>query len=175
MKIPLLAAIVATLSLTGTYLSVMQPLAAGSDAPAMYMVGSLHIAEPWMRATPKGAKVAGGYLSIMNMGTEPDRLLSVSSVIAGQVEIHQMTMANGVMTMRPVDAPLEIKPSETLELKPGGYHVMFMQLKQGVREGEKVKATLVFEKAGRIDIEFVVGGLAAKGPEGGGQMKGMKM
>jgi copper(I)-binding protein len=84
MKIPLLAAIVAILSVTGTHLSAMQPLAAGSDAPAMYMVGSLHISEPWMRATPKGAKVASGYLSIMNMGTErrsrssPARRLSSS-------------------------------------------------------------------------------------------------
>jgi periplasmic copper chaperone A len=65
-----------------------------------------------MRATPRGAKVAGGYLSIVNMGTEPDRLMSVLS-------------SNDVMTMRPVNAPLEINPGETLESKPGGYHVMF--------------------------------------------------
>jgi copper(I)-binding protein len=130
----------------------------------MCMVGSLHISGPWMRATPKGAIVAGGYLTITNMGSEPDRLVSVSSSIAGKVEIHQMTMTNGVMKMRPVTALLEIKPGDTLELKPGGYHLMFTQLKTGVRKGEKVKATLTFEKAGAIEIEFIVGGLADKGP-----------
>jgi copper(I)-binding protein len=136
-------------------------------AGAEYTLGSLRIKAPWMRATPKGASVAGGYLTITNTGNEPDRLMSVASEIAATVAVHEMSVSGGVMTMRPVEQPLEIKPGATLALKPGGYHVMFTQLKLGVKEGDKVKATLVFEKAGKIEIEFLAGGLAATGPAGG--------
>jgi len=135
-----------------------------APAEEQYMLGALRISAPWMRATPKGAAVAAGYVTIMNTGAAPDRLLSVLSDIAGMAQVHEMTMNGGVMTMREVAQPLEIKPGGTLELKPGGYHVMFMQLAHGISEGDKVKATLVFEKAGSIDIQFAVGGLAAKGP-----------
>jgi periplasmic copper chaperone A len=131
-----------------------------------YTLGTLRISAPWMRATPKGAAVAGGYLTITNTGAVPDRLMRVSTDLARIAQVHEMTMNGGVMTMREVAAPLEIKPGATLELKPGGYHVMFMQLAHGVSEGDKVKATLVFEKAGSIDIEFVVGAIAARGPAG---------
>jgi copper(I)-binding protein len=156
-------------------LAFAAPLAAGAAGPGQpalteFMVGSLHIWGPWMRATPKGAAVAGGYVTIMNMGSEPERLIGASSEIAGSVEIHQMSMANGVMTMRPVDTPLEIKPGETLNLAPGGYHLMFMKPKTGAKEGQKVKATLVFEKAGKVEVEFAVGGVGAGGPGAGGQM-----
>ena len=170
MRTSSLKSIATALCLVTVALSPRALSMAAADAPAMYMAGSLHITAPWMRATPEGAAVAGGYLTIMNMGTEPDRLMSISSSLAGKAEIHQMTMTNGVMKMRPVDAPLEIKPGETLELKPNGYHVMFTQLKTGVHKGEKVKATLVFEKAGAVDIEFAVGGLADNGPSDAGKM-----
>ncbi|SEE06789.1 hypothetical protein SAMN05444161_4768 [Rhizobiales bacterium GAS191] len=144
---------------------------AGMEA-AEFTLGALRIKGLWMRATPKGATVAGGYLSITNTGTEPDRLVDVASDVAGSVEVHEMNMSGGVMTMRPVPAPLEVKPGATLELKPGGYHVMFTKLKQGLSEGDKVKATLVFEKAGKVEIEFPVGGLTATGA---GQMPDHKM
>jgi periplasmic copper chaperone A len=137
---------------------------APASAPAQYTLGVLHISAPWMRATPKGAAVAGGYLAITNTGALPDRLMRVSSDLANVAQVHEMTMNGGVMTMREVAAPLEIKPGATLELKPGGYHVMFMQLAHGINEGDKVKVTLVFERAGSVDIEFMVGGLAATGP-----------
>jgi len=135
-----------------------------SAAEGEYALGTLRIKAPWMRATPKGAAVAGGFLSIVNLGDKPDRLMSVESDIAGGADVHQMSMSGGVMTMRPVDKPLEIAPGATLELKPGGYHVMFNGLKRPVQEGDKVKAVLVFEQAGRVEIEFVAGGIAAKGP-----------
>jgi periplasmic copper chaperone A len=140
---------------------------AASATPADYTLGALRIKAPWMRATPKGATVAGGYLSITNTGSDPDRLMSIESDAAATVEVHEMSMSGGVMTMRPVGDPLTIAPSQTLELKPGGYHVMFTRLKQGVSEGDKVKATLVFEKGGRIEIEFLAGAIGASGP---GQM-----
>ena len=131
-----------------------------------YSLGSLRISAPWMRATAKGAAVAGGYLTVTNIGSASDRLMSVASDIAGTAEVHEMSLSNGVMTMRPAPAPLEIQPGASLELKPGGYHVMFTQLRHAIQEGDKVKATLTFDRAGKIEIEFVAGGLAAKGPAG---------
>jgi copper(I)-binding protein len=150
-------------------------LAAVSPSEVEYALGALRIKAPWMRATPKGAAVAGGYFAVTNLGTEPDRLVSIASEIASSAEVHEMNMSGGMMTMRLVDKPLEIRPGGTLELKPGGYHVMFTELRRGLKEGDKVKATLVFEKAGKIEIEFLVGGLAAVGPAGGGQMPKHKM
>jgi copper(I)-binding protein len=139
-------------------------LPAAAQSATEYTLGSLRIKAPWMRATPKGAKVAGGFLTVTNTGDKPDRLIGVESDIATSVDIHEMSMSGGVMSMRPVDKPLEIAPGASLELKPGGYHVMFGGLRQGVKEGDKVKATLVFESAGRLEIEFVAGGITASGP-----------
>jgi len=143
--------------------ALADPFRQAAMEAAEFQAGSLRIKAPWMRATPKGAAVAGGYLSITNAGPEPDRLVSVASDVAGSVEVHEMKMSGGVMTMRPVADSLEIRPGATLELKPGGYHIMFSQLRHGLSEGDKVKATLTFEKAGKVEIEFAVGGLAATG------------
>lgn len=121
-----------------------------------YNLGPLHIAQPWARATPKGASVAGGYMKITNKGAVPDRLIAGSAGFAGRFEIHEMTMEQGVMKMRPLAAGLEIKPGQTVELKPGSFHVMFMGLKEPLEKGQRVKGTLVFEKAGKIDIEYEV-------------------
>jgi copper(I)-binding protein len=138
-----------------------------------YKVGDLQIGHPWARATPKGAAVGGGYLKITNTGTTPDRLISGTSEIAGRFEVHEMSMDNGVMKMRPVKDGLVIKPGETVELKPGGYHIMMLDLKAPIKEGERVKGTLVFEKAGKVDIEYAVvpvGGSPGGKPSGGMQM-----
>jgi copper(I)-binding protein len=151
------------------------------DAPG-YKLGTLQISQPWSRATPKGAEVAGAYFKITNTGTAPDRLVGGSSPVAGRFEIHQMSMDNGVMKMRPVQGGLEIKPGESVELKPGSYHVMMLDLKQPLNKGDHVKATLTFEKAGSVDIEYNVVGVgetpaaAAPAQSGGGMhdMKGMK-
>jgi copper(I)-binding protein len=130
-------------------------LAISPAAAHDYKVGALEIKHPWVRATPKGSSVAGGYLQIVNTGTAPDRLVGGSSPI-GRFEIHEMKMNNGVMQMRPLPGGLEIKPGETVELKPGSYHVMFLGLKAPVEQGKPVKATLVFEKAGPVAIEYSV-------------------
>jgi len=136
----------------------------GAAAPVggeSFTIGALKVTAPWTRATPGGAKIAGGYLTITNTGKEPDRLVSASTAVADHAEIHEMSMANGVMKMRPLADGLTIKPGETVALKPGGYHMMFMGLKQQLKQGDKLKATLVFAKAGKLDVTFTVGGIGA--------------
>ena len=142
-------------------------LAAGTAFANDYTAGPLRIEQPWTRATPAGAKVAGGYVIVTNTGTAPDRLLGGTSEIAGKVEIHEMAVNNGVMTMRGLPDGLEIKPGEKAELKPGGYHIMFMELKRQLKEGEKVKGTLTFEKAGPVAVEFAVQSVGARAPAAG--------
>ncbi len=131
-------------------------LIAGTAVAHDYKAGSLEIAHPWTRATPKGATVAGGYLKITNTGRTPDRLIGGSLPVAGRFEIHEMKLVGGVMQMRPLPSGLEIKPGETVELKPGSFHLMFMQLAQPLEQGKPVKGTLVFEKAGTIEVEYTV-------------------
>jgi hypothetical protein len=121
-----------------------------------FRIGSIEIEHPWTRATPKGATIAGGYVKLTNTGREADRLIGGSLPVAGRFEIHQMTMNNGVMQMRPVSGGLEIKPGESVELKPGSYHLMFLDLKQPLVQKQSVKGTLVFEKAGAAEIEYTV-------------------
>jgi copper(I)-binding protein len=140
---------------------------AAADAKE-YKAGALTIGAPWARATPGGAKVAGAYMKITNNGKEPDRLVGGSVPFAGRFEVHEMAMEGGIMKMRHLGNGLEIKPGETVELKPGGYHLMFMDLKSGLKEGQTVKGTLVFEKAGKVDVEYKVGPIGGGAPKGGG-------
>jgi periplasmic copper chaperone A len=121
-----------------------------------FKVGPLEIDHPWSRATPKGAKVTAGYLTIKNTGTGPDRLVGGTSPAAGKVEIHEMSMDKGVMKMRPVPEGVEIKPGQTVELKPSSFHLMIMDLKQPIERGKPFKASLTFEKAGPVEVEFEV-------------------
>lgn len=140
--------------------------------------GDLVITQAWSRATPNGAKIAGGYLTIENKGAAPDRLIGGSGDIAGKVEVHEMAMNNGVMTMRPLDKGLTIEPGKTVKLAPGGYHLMLMDLKGPFKQGDKVPFTLEFEKAGKVTLSFdvqAVGALAPAGSTGsGGHMEMMK-
>ena len=135
--------------------------------------GDLVITQPWSRATPTGAKVAGGYLTIENKGSAPDRLVGGAGDVAGKVEIHEMAMNNGVMTMRPLDKGLTIEPGKTVKLAPGGYHLMLMDLKGPLKQGEKVPLTLEFEKAGKVTLSLDVQGVGAQAPmdHSGGHMK----
>ncbi len=131
-----------------------------------YKAGALNIGHPWSRATPAGAKVGGGYLTIENTGSAPDRLVSISVPFAARSEVHEMSMNNGVMTMRPLDNGVDLPPGGKVEFKPGGYHIMFMDLKQPLKQGDMMKGTLTFEKDGAVDVEFKVDSIAAKGGEG---------
>ncbi|CAH1660943.1 Copper metallochaperone, bacterial analog of Cox17 protein [Hyphomicrobiales bacterium] len=128
-----------------------------------FQVGPLKIGHPWSRATPAGAKVGGGYLSIENTGSAPDRLVSVSVPFAARAEIHEMAVKDGIMTMRPLEQGVAVPAGAKIEFKPGGYHIMFMELKQPLKQGELMKGTLTFEKAGSVDVEFKVDSIAAKG------------
>ena len=131
-------------------------LSASATQAGDYKVGALEVASPWSRATPKGATVAAGYMKITNTGTEPDRLVSGATPVAGGFMVHEMTMDNGVMKMRPLTSGLEIKPGATVELKPGSLHIMMTDLKQPIQRGKPFKATLKFEKAGSVDVDFAV-------------------
>lgn len=126
--------------------------------------GDLVISQAWSRATPGGAKVGGGYLTIENKGTAPDRLLGGSADVAAKVQVHEMSMNNGVMTMRPVEGGLVIEPGKTVKLAPGGFHLMLLDLKGALKQGEKLPVTLEFEKAGKVSIVLDVGGIGAMGP-----------
>jgi copper(I)-binding protein len=137
--------------------------------------GGLVITQAWSRATPSGAKIAGGYLTIENKGAAPDRLLGGSGDIAGKVELHEMTMNNGVMTMRPLDKGLAIEPGKTVKLAPGGYHLMIMDLKSPFKQGDKVPVTLEFEKAGKVTLSLDVQGVGAQAPAGADSAGGHTM
>jgi copper(I)-binding protein len=140
--------------------------------------GDLVITQGWSRATPGGAKVGGGYLTIENKGSTADRLIGGSAEIAGKVQLHEMAMNNGVMTMRPLDEGLVIEPGKTVKLAPGGLHLMLLDLKNPLKQGDKVPVTLEFEKAGKVSLSLDVQGIGAQGPansDGSGQMDMKKM
>jgi periplasmic copper chaperone A len=144
-------------------LAALSVAAAGARA-ADYDVGSIHITQPWARATPKGASSGAGYLTVTNTGSAPDRLTCAGTDAAAQCQIHTMSMGNGVMKMRPLEGGLEIKAGETVTLKPGGDHVMFVKLKHPLETGKTVEATLQFEKAGTAKIEMPVVAIGAAAP-----------
>ena len=144
-------------------------LAAGGDhdhgaREQAVVAGDLEIAAAWARAMLPGQPAGGGYLTVTNRGAEADRLVGASSPAAGRVEIHTMEVVDEVMTMRPVDGGLEIPAGGTVELKPGGLHLMFMEVAEPFREGGSVAATLEFEKAGQVAVELAV--RAARGGDG---------
>ncbi|SOC45163.1 hypothetical protein SAMN05892877_11437 [Rhizobium subbaraonis] len=130
-----------------------------------FKVGDIEIGHPYARAMLPGAKVGGGYLKLTNEGSADDRLVSATSDRAGSIQLHEMKIDNGVMIMRELQGGIAVPKGETVELKPGGYHVMFMNVKQPFKEGETVKATLTFEKAGSVEVEFSVGSPAGGEPE----------
>ena len=135
--------------------------------------GDLVITQAWSSATPGGAKIGGGYLTIENKGSTPDRLIGGSADIAGKVEVHEMAMKDGVMTMRPLDKGLSIEPGKTVKLAPGGYHLMMFDLKGPLKQGEKLPVTLQFEKAGKVQVSLDVAGVGAQAPgsDAGGHME----
>ncbi len=127
--------------------------------------GDLVISQPWSRATPAGAKVASGYLTIANKGTTPDRLLGGSTDAAAKVDVHEMASNGGVMTMRALDDGLALAPGATVTLAPGGYHLMLTDIKKPLKQGDSLAVTLKFEKAGDVAVMFNVMGVGAKEPD----------
>jgi copper(I)-binding protein len=127
---------------------------------ALPALAQVQIDKPWARATPPGATVGGGYMTIKNAGAA-DKLVAASSPAAAKVELHVHINDNGVMKMREVPGGYDIPAKGSFELKPGGAHLMFMNLKAPLKEGDKVPVTLKFEKAGEVKAEFAVSGLGA--------------
>jgi periplasmic copper chaperone A len=131
-------------------------VAAEQPAAAPVTVGALEISQGWIRATLPGQPAAGGFLTIDNKGKEADRLLSASSPLTAATQIHEMKMDGDVMKMAELADGIEIPAGGKVELKPGGFHIMFMGLEKQVMEGETVKVTLTFEKAGAVEVELPV-------------------
>ena len=149
-----------------TALALVPTMALARDVTA----GPLVIRQPWARATPGGAEVGGGYLRIENKGSAPDRLVGGSLEASTAFTLHSMTTDNGVMRMRPT-GPLLIPAGGSVTLDPSGRHIMFTGLKRGLKKGEAVAGTLVFEHAGTVPVEFEVEAIGAKSPG----MSGMDM
>jgi periplasmic copper chaperone A len=171
MKHPLAGCALATILAAAPLFS--STIVAAADA-ATVSVGALKIENAFARPTPNGATVAAGYLTIINSGDSPDRLVSATSDISAKTQIHEMKMENGVMEMRELTEGLAIPAGATVALKPGGYHIMFVDLKHGVKPGDVIHTTLTFEKAGKVDVPFkAAASMGAMAP--GGDMGGMKM
>lgn len=128
-----------------------------------FKAGSLDIVHPWARATPASAKTGAGYMTIVNRGDEADRLVGVECACAASAMLHETKVENDVASMRHVEG-VDLAPGQTVKLGPGGTHVMFMGLKAPFMEEDRLDATLVFEKAGRVKVEFYVQGMGSDAP-----------
>ena len=148
----------------GACLSVLGLLVLAAPASAhSFKVGALEIGHPWARETPTGATVGAGYLKVKNTGSEADRLIAADTAGAEKVEMHEATTENGVARMREVKA-IEVPAGGEVALKPGGYHLMLMGLKEPLAEGMRIPGTLTFEKAGKVEVEFAVEPISYGGP-----------
>ncbi len=127
------------------------------------LAGDLTVTQAFARAsaTPT-AQTGAAYISLENHANEADRLVSASAPVAAMTHIHKSEVVDGVMKMQSVEA-LEIAAHGKLEMKPGGYHIMFMGLKQPLKQGEEIDLTLRFEKAGELTVKVPVRGVAASG------------
>ncbi|WP_343717333.1 copper chaperone PCu(A)C [Inquilinus sp.] len=148
---------------TAAVAAALALLAVGPATAHEFKSGPIEVVHPWARATPPAAKVGGGYAEIRNDGAEPDRLVSVTAEVAGRVEIHQMGIKDGVMTMRPVEGGVPVPANGTAALAPGGFHLMMMDLKRPLKAGESFAGTMTFEKAGTIAVTFEVAPIGATG------------
>lgn len=142
---------------------VLGAMASGALAHG-YQTRTLAIQHPWSRETAPGQTVGGGFLTITNKTAVEDRLVSGTTPVAAEVQLHTMTMDGGVMRMRQVQGGIAIPAKGQLELKPGSFHVMFMGLKRPLRQGERFPVTLRFQRAGRVTVQFAVQPVTSTGP-----------
>jgi len=126
-------------------------------------IGDLLIASPWARATPGAAPTGAVYLRIENHGADGDKLVAAATPIADRVMLHTHVVENGVAQMRPVDG-IDVAAGATAELKPGGFHIMLMDLHQPLRKSDVFPLTLTFEHAGKVEVQVYVGSVGATGP-----------
>ena len=138
-------------SLSAALLGLGLAFASVAAAPS-----ALTVDQAWVRATPPNAAVAGGFLRITNAGTADEVLLAADTEAAERVEIHEMKMRGEVMEMRQLNGGLDIPAGETVELKPGGYHLMLIKPKRPLAEGQSLTLTLRFKNAGERKVSFMV-------------------
>jgi copper(I)-binding protein len=155
-------------------LALVLALSAAPTLAQEFKAGDIVVEKPWARATPKGAEVGGGFFIVRNKGAATDRLTGGTADFA-TVEVHQMKSENGISQMRQLKDGLNIPAHGSVGLSPGGYHLMFTHLTHPLTKGESVKATLNFEHAGPVEVEFNVIGIGAAGTGGMKGMGGMKM
>ena len=154
-----------------TLAALLAAIAASADTAhekhAMEMTvavaGDIEITGAFARATLPNQPAGGGFMTITNNGTEDDRLIAVETAVAGTSGIHEMSTDGEVMRMRELPDGLEIPAGETVNLEPGGYHLMLMGLNMPLVEGEKFVVTLTFEKAGTVEVTLDIGPRDAKG------------
>ncbi len=132
-------------------------------------VGNIKIEKAYTRSTVPGQQVAGGFMKIENQGGV-DQLISASSPVAGEVQLHEMAMEGNVMKMRQVK-DIAVPAGGAVELKPGGLHLMFMNIKAPLAAGETVPVKLKFAKAGEVEVKMPVNAMGAQGAGHGGAMK----
>jgi copper(I)-binding protein len=137
-------------------------LAAALATIAPPQAPQVEVQNAWARATAAGAGAGGVFLTVTDKGA-PDRLVGASTPVAAMAEVHETVNDNGVMRMRPVPG-LPLESNKPVELKPGGYHIMLMGLKQQLKDGETFPVTLNFEKAGSVTATVHVGKAGAMGP-----------
>jgi copper(I)-binding protein len=125
-----------------------------------YKLGALEIGHPWARPTLPGQTSGGGYLSVNNQGSRPDRLLGGSTSAAAAVEVHEMRMEGDVMRMRE-RAALDLPAGKVVTLAPGGLHLMLTGLRSPLKAGDRVPLKLYFERAGEIDVVLHVENMPA--------------
>jgi copper(I)-binding protein len=142
--------------------AVLLLVGAGGTFAHEFKIREIELDRPWSRATAPGAPVGAGYVVIDNDGAT-DRLVSATAEIAGRTEIHEMSMKDGVMTMRALPDGLAIPADGEVKLEPGSYHLMFLDLKEPIAQGVPFRGTLTFEKAGTVEVEFAVEAAGAKG------------
>jgi hypothetical protein len=142
-------------------------LAAGcaSAGAHEYSNKGVTVAHPWTRATPGGTKAGSLYLQITAQRGKGDKLIGAHSLVAGSAEIHDHIVEQGTGKMRRVDA-VAVPGGKSVILRPSGYHIMLIDLKQPLNEGDLTKVTLVFDKAGEIEVDASVEPVGATGPHG---------
>jgi copper(I)-binding protein len=150
--------------LSGVAAALAATVALAVPAGEVTRAGTLEIDAPWARASVGTSRPTAAYLTIRNTGDRPDRLIEVSTPVAGHAETHAMVHEGGVMKMRPA-GPLEIPAGGVLRFAPGGeLHIMLMELEEPLEEGASVPLTLVFESAGEVALEMPIAGIAADAP-----------
>ncbi|WP_330629446.1 copper chaperone PCu(A)C [Thioclava sp. FTW29] len=164
-------ALMASVGLASAHETAMAKDAQGAASGASAQIGAITLSGGFARATLPNQPVGGGYVALTNTGTSDDRLIAAQSPVAGEVQLHEMAMKDGVMVMRQLENGIALPAGKTVTLQPGGYHLMFMQLKEALVQDSTVQVTLTFEQAGTVTVDLPV--MAPNATGGAAPMHGM--